>query len=101
MGAGVNLDTILGLAMIVMGVLVFLGEFTVGWLLPVIGIVLVVLGILMLLGALAGGTLMGIAVLVVGLLLYGDVIGVPGNITQILNTIVGIVLIVLGILQLR
>ncbi|PSG98308.1 hypothetical protein BRD56_00745 [Thermoplasmatales archaeon SW_10_69_26] len=95
-----DLDTIIGLAMIVLGALVFLGEFSVSWLLPVAGVVLVVMGVLMLLGVLAGSTLMGISILVIGLLLYGDVVGIPNAITQILNTVVGIVLIVLGILQL-
>lgn len=94
-----DLDTILGIAMIVLGVLVLLGEFTVGWILPVAGLVLVVMGILMLLGVLAGGTLTGIAVLVIGILLYGDIVGIPGAVTQVLNTVVGVVLIVLGIMQ--
>jgi hypothetical protein len=97
---GVDLDTIIGLAMIVLGALVFLGEFSVSWLLPVAGIVLVVMGVLMLLGVLAGGALTGISVLVIGLLLNGGLVGIPNAVTQILNPLVGIVLIVLGILQL-
>lgn len=95
-----DLDTIIGLAMIVIGALVFLGEFSVGWILPVAGVVLIVLGVLMLLNVISGGTLTGIVVLVLGLLLYGGIVGVPAAITQILNTVVGVVLIVLGVLQL-
>lgn len=94
-----DLDTVIGILMIVLGTLVFLGEFGVGFLLPILGIVLVVLGILMLVNVVAGGTLMGVTNLVVGLLLYGDILGVPSAVTEILNPLVGIVLIVLGILQ--
>lgn len=95
-----DLDTVLGIAMIVLGVLVFVGEFTVGWLLPVIGLALIVMGVLMLLGVLAGGTLIGVLTLVAGLLLYAGFLDPPAIVTQSINTVVGIVLIVLGVLQL-
>lgn len=94
-----DLDTILGIAMIVLGALVLLGEFAVGWLLPVLGVVLIVMGALMLLGVLAGGFLTGIAVLVMGILLYVDRIGVPDEIYAWFSTIVGVVLIILGLMQ--
>lgn len=99
----VDLDTITGIAMIVLGALVFLGEFTafVGFLLEALGVVLIILGLLMLLDVVSGGVAIGIVTLVAGLLLYGDLIGVPNAITQVMNVVVGIVLIVLGVLQLR
>ncbi len=96
-----DLDTIIGIAMIVLGVLVFLGEFTVGWMLPILGVILLVLGLLMLLGVVAGGTLTAVLLLVIGVLLYAGMVGVPETITQSLNVVVGVVLIVLGILQVR
>lgn len=96
-----DLDTILGIAMIVLGALVFLGELGVGFLLPVLGVVLVVLGILMLLDVVSGGTLVGILTLLAGLLLYAGYLDIPSVVTRSLNLVVGVVLIVLGVLQLR
>lgn len=96
-----DLDTIIGLILLVLGVLVLLGELGVGFLLPILGVVLVVLGALMLLNIVSGGTLFGIVTIVVGLLLYLDQIGVPGPVSQAINLIVGVVLVVLGILQIR
>lgn len=95
-----DLDTAVGIALIVLGALVLLGELGVGFLLPILGIVLVVLGVLMLLDVVSGGTLVGILTLVVGLLLYLDFLGVPGAVTQAINIIVGVVLLVLGVLKL-
>lgn len=90
------MDTILGIALLIIGILVLLGEFTVGFLLPILGIVLIVLGALMLLNVVAGGTLVAILTLVLGLLLYVGRLGVPGIVEQSINLIVGILLIVLG-----
>lgn len=96
----VDLDTVIGIALILLGALTFLGEFGVGWILPIAGVVLILMGVLMLLGVLAGGTLTGLTLLVIGLLLNAGVVGIPNAITQVLSTVVGIVLIVLGVLQL-
>lgn len=101
MTSRVELDTILGVAMIVMGVLVLLGEMTFTWIVPVIGIVLAVLGILMLLGVLAGGMLLGVAVLVLGLLLNAGFLDVPDTILQTINLVAGVLLLVFGVLQVQ
>lgn len=96
-----DLDTIIGIGMIVLGLLVFLGELGVGFLLPILGIVLVVLGVLMLLNVVAGGTLVAVLTLVAGLLLYLGFLDLPSIVIRSLNIVIGVVLIVLGILQLK
>lgn len=96
---GVDLDTILGIVMIVLGVLVYLGEFAVGWVLPVLGVILVLMGILMLLGVLGGGLLIGLLTLGAGLALYLGYLDLPSVVTRSLNIVIGIGLVVLGILQ--
>lgn len=86
--------------MLVLGILVLLGEFTVGFLLPFLGVVLIVLGVLMLLGTVGGGSLMGVLTIVLGLLLYVGRVGVPGIVERSINIIVGVVLVVMGIARL-
>lgn len=95
-----RLNTILGVTLLVLGVLVLLGEFTVGFLLPILGVVLIVLGVLMLLGTVGGGTLMGILTVVLGLLLYVGRIGVPGLVERSINLIVGVLLVIMGLSRL-
>ncbi len=92
-----RMDTIIGIALLVLGILVLVGEFTVGFLLPVLGIVLIVLGALMLLNVVAGGMLMGILSIVLGVLLYVGRLGVPGIVEQSINLIVGVLLVIMGI----
>lgn len=94
-----DIDTIIGIVMIILGALVLVGELGVGFLLPILGVALIVLGVLMLLGVVGGGTLMGVLTLVLGLLLYLDYVPVPSVVTRSINLIVGVVLIVLGIIQ--
>lgn len=92
-------DKIIGVTMLVLGVLVLLGQFGVGFLLPIMGVALIVLGILMLVNVVSGSTFTGVLVVVLGLLLYLDYVPVPDLVTQSINIIVGIVLIILGIMQ--
>lgn len=94
-----TLDRIIGVAMIVLGALVLLGELGVGFLLPILGVALIVLGILMLLDVLSGSTFTGVLVIVLGLLLYLGFVDVPDLVTRSINIIVGVVLVILGILQ--
>lgn len=94
---------ILGIVLIVLGALLLLNKIGLGSLVPFIGIVLIVVGILMLLGKIGGGTVLGIVVLVLGILLQGRWIGVPGIASDVIataNLVIGIVLIVLGVLKL-
>ena len=102
-----GMDLVIGIALIVVGALLLLGYWTVGWLLPYLGIVLIVAGILMLLGKLAGGMLVGILALVFGILLVLNFIDFPGdmkdfmrNAMGIINLVAGIVFVVLGIMKL-
>lgn len=90
-------DTILGIALVALGVLALLGEVTFGFILPFLGIALVVLGVLILGNVLDSGTLTGVVTLVLGLLLYSGRVGVPGRIAGYINLIVGVVLLVLGL----
>lgn len=92
-----DFDTILGIVLVVLGVLALLGEVSFGFILPVLGIALVVLGILMLGNVVDAGTLTGVVTLVLGLLLYTERVGVPGEVARFINFIVGIVLLVLGL----
>lgn len=93
-------DTIVGIVLILLGILVLVGELSVGVLLNVLGLALVVLGILILGDVLTGGNVLGIAVLVLGLLIYLERVGVPGQIAEYVNLIVGVVLLVLGLREL-
>lgn len=99
--AAKGLDLAIAIALIVLGLLVLLGELGVGGLIPIMGIVLIVLGILMLINVVPGGTLFGVLSLVLGILLYGDIVGLPDVVTQAINLIVGVVLLVMGVLKLR
>lgn len=91
------MNTLVSVALLLVGILVLVGEFTLGFLLPWLGVILVVLGVLMLLGILSGGTLVGTVTVVLGLLLYAGVIGVPGLIERAINLIVGVALVVVAI----
>ena len=98
-----TLDLVVGITMIVLGALMVLGYWSLGQLLPFAGIVLIVLGIIILLGKLPGGILLGIVALVAGILLVGNSIDLTPevrNVMDIVNLIVGIVLIVLGAMRL-
>lgn len=97
------LDLAIGIGLIVVGLLLILGKWGVGAILPYLGIVLIVVGILILLGTLAAGKLIGVASLVVGILLVMGFIDLPRDIQQymwIVNLVAGIVLLVLGIQKL-
>ena len=98
-----TLDLVVGIAMIVLGVLMVLGELSINALLPYAGIVLIVLGIIILIGRLPGGILLGLVALIAGILLVTNFFDLPREVAQamgIVNLILGIVLIVLGVLRL-
>jgi hypothetical protein len=94
-----TLDTVLGIALIVIGILLCLGKLGLGGLLPFAGIVLIVLGILVLINTLPGGKLLGIVCLVVGIILAMGFLSLPKEIQDymwIVNLVAGIILIIMG-----
>lgn len=93
-------NLIIGSALLVIGALILIGEFSLREVVPFIGIVLIVAGILMLLRAMPGGLIVGIAVLVLGILLQVNHIDIPHVDWGIVNLVVGIVLVVMGVLKL-
>lgn len=95
-----DLDTILGIVLVVLGILALIGEVSFGFILPVLGIALIVLGILILGNVLSAGTITAVVLLVLGLLLYSGQVGVPSQIVQFINIIVGVVLLILGLREL-
>ena len=103
-----TLSTVLGIALIVFGLLLILGEFQIQALLPFAGIALIILGILVLAKILPGGLVIGIAALVIGILLLEGLLDLPRSIRdvtdpvfRIINIIAGVVLLALGIGKLR
>lgn len=97
------LDLVIGIGLIVVGVLLILGKWGLGAILPYLGIALIVLGVLILLGVLAAGKLIGIASLVVGILLVAGFLQLPKDVREymwIVNLVAGIVLLVLGLQKL-
>lgn len=99
--AAKDLDLAIAIALILLGALVLLGRFGISALLPVLGIALIVFGVLILLDILTGTRTTAIIVIVLGLLLYLDILDVPREITQVIDIIIGVVLIVLGVMQLQ
>ena len=98
-----TLDLVVGIVMIVLGVLMLIGELSLGALLPYAGIVLIVLGIIILIGKLPGGLLLGLVSLIAGILLVANFFDIPKEFAQvmgIINLVIGIVLIVLGVMRL-
>lgn len=106
--ARTTVSTALGIALIVLGVLLVLGEFQLQSLLPFAGLALIVLGILVLVKTLPGGLLVGVVALVVGILLLEGFLGLPKDLRQtldpflrIINLVAGILLVILGVQRLR
>ncbi len=104
MAARDPLTQAIGIALIVFGVLLILGEFRLQALLPIAGIVLLVLGILVLVKTLPGGNLIGIAAIVIGILLLEGFVDLPNKVRdvtdpvlRVVNIVAGVLLIVLGI----
>lgn len=98
---GANL--LVGLLLLILGILLVVGYFSLGALIPYAGIVLIVVGILMLVDVLPGGVLLGVVGLVLGVLLVGNWIDLPAGIRdamKVINLVVGILLIIFGALRL-
>lgn len=93
-------DLVVALLLIVLGVLVLVGELSVGPLVPILGIILIVLGVLMLLGTVGGGTVWAVVFLVLGILLQLDWLDLSRQLTRVLNLAVGIALLVFGAMRL-
>jgi ABC-type enterochelin transport system permease subunit len=92
-----DFDTILGIALVVLGVGALVGEISFAFLLPAAGIALVVLGVLILGNVLSASNLTGIILVILGFLLNSGRLGVPGQVSGAINFIAGIVLLVLGL----
>lgn len=100
--------TVVGIAFIVVGVLLLLGRFSLGWLLDVMGFALIVLGVLILVNVLPGGMPLGLLALILGILLLANILEFPrelreplGRFMDLLNLVAGVILIVVGALRLR
>lgn len=94
-------STILGVIAIVLGILILIGWFGFGDLVPILGVVLVVAAILILLGVIAGSRLAAILFLVLGILLLTGFLPGLGVIGRVIDIVVAIVLIIYGIMLVK
>lgn len=100
---GSNLNTAVGVTLIVVGLLVLVGRFSLSPVFFLAGLILLVLGILVLAKKLPGSNWLGIGLLLVGLLLLWPGFKVPSALQAVfdaLEIVIGIVLIVFGVLRL-
>ena len=102
------LDLAVAIALIVLGILLLVGRFSLGALIPLAGVVLIVLGILVLIRTLPGGPLLGAVALVLGILLVGNWIDYPRSVDRsirsamdIINIVAGVICLILGVLKIR
>ena len=95
-------NQIVGILLIVLGAVLLLGWLNIPYLGTIVGIVLVVLGIMALVGAgpMAKNMVLGVVLVILGVLCLIPRLGIGGAIGGLLETIVAIVLIVVGILKL-
>lgn len=95
-------DTVIGIVLLVLGLLLLLGWLDIPFLSTIIGVVLVVLGILALVGSgpMPKNPLLGVVLVVLGVLVLVPMLGIGGALASLIETIVAIVLIVAGILKL-
>ncbi len=94
-------STIIGFIAIILGVLVLIGGLGLGDIANFLGIVLIIAGILILVNVLAGTTLTGALFLVLGIVLVLGFLRIWGPIAEILEIVIGIVLIIYGILLVK
>lgn len=95
-----DFDTILGLGLVVAGVLALLGKVTFALIVPVLGVVSIVLGILILGNVLEAGNVTGILLVVVGFMVHSERLRVPGRVSDAIDVVMGIVLVILGLREL-
>lgn len=96
-----NADLILGIVLIVIGALMLLGKLGIPFLEEILGIAALVVGILILIGRVGGATWMGVALVVVGVLILATrfLDFITGTVADIINIVLGIILVVFGILK--
>lgn len=94
-------NQIVGILLIVLGVILLLGWLNIPFLGTIVGIVLIVLGVMALMGAgpMSKNLVLGIVLLILGVLCLIPWLGIGSGIGALLETIVAIVLIVVGILK--
>jgi hypothetical protein len=95
-------NQIVGILLIVLGVVLLAGWLNIPYLGIIVGIVLVVLGVMALIGArpMAKNMVLGVVLLILGILCLIPALGMGNAIGALLETLVAIVLIVVGILKL-
>lgn len=103
-----SLSQAVGIVLIVFGILLLVGSFSISSFLPYAGILLIILGVLILVNVLPGGLLLGVAVLIVGILLVQGLVSLPkelrelrASLTLIINIVLGVILLLLGIQKVR
>lgn len=94
-------STIIGIIAIILGVLILVGGIGFGDIVNFLGIALIIAGILILVNVLTGSTLAGVLFLILGVLLVLGFLPGLGAFSMVLEIIIGVVLIIYGIMQLR
>ena len=94
-------NQIVGILLIVLGVVLLAGWLNIPYLGIIVGIVLVVLGVMALIGAgpMSKNVVLGAVLLVLGILCLIPALGMGNAIGALLETIVAIILIVVGIMK--
>jgi hypothetical protein len=94
-------NQIVGIILIVLGAVLLLGWLNIPFLGTIVGIALIVLGIMALMGSgpMAKNMVLGVVLLILGVLCLIPWLGIGGAIGSLIETIVAIVLIVVGIMK--
>jgi hypothetical protein len=94
-------NQVIGAILIVLGALLLLGWLDIPFLGTIVGIALIVLGLLAVVGAgpMPKNGLLGIILVALGVVVLIPTLGVGGAVAGLLETVVAIVLIVVGILK--
>ena len=94
-------NQVVGILLIVLGAVLLLGWLNIPFLGTIVGIILLVLGIMALMGAgpMSKNAVLGVVLVVLGVLCLIPWLGIGSSIGALLETIVAIVLIVVGILK--
>jgi hypothetical protein len=95
-------NQIVGLVLVVLGALLLLGWLHIPFLGTIIGVILVVLGVLALVGSgpMRKNAVLGVVLVVLGVLILVPGLGIGYALASLVQTVVAILLIVVGILKL-
>src|SRR5687767_11479806 len=94
-------NQVVGIVLLILGIVLLAGWLNIPYLGIIVGIVLVVLGVMALIGAgpMAKNVILGAVLLVLGILCLIPALGMGQAVGAVLETVVAVILIVVGILK--